>query len=828
MIMEKITIKVPEISKVSLGTTETSKLRKDINAHVADKSNPHDVTKAQLGLGNVDNVKQASKADFNLHKDDMTAHVMDTERNNWNDKYTRAEVDRTFEDFDGHVWSIIDESINESKDSLTTYVDEKNQASKADFDSHKNAEELDHPDNSVTYNKLSLEVQQMIESNDELIVAENFSELDKLNDIVILNTHEENVDFNNAIVFTNVGHEGTDYYQIALEYDVGNEGVVNVWSRKFNTQITQGSKWSKVLSKDEIITKLDEKNSEQDDAIDSNTITETAEGSAINITDSANAKLKGLKIYGKSKQFTTTGNNLMSNDYETSNPKVIYGVTFTKNSDGSITISGANDGNGNSAYRLMYDNGNTVLTLPSGTYHMIPVNGLPTNNKFDLILYDGTTYYSINGDSSTSITFTKETSFTNIYLQIGKGDINTYQSLTVYPMLSTIPITIEDYEPYTGGKSAPNPNYPQEIVNIGDGGSITTDFCGGNLFDTSKLSKGSNATLNISEDTYTITVVGGATRTYTSSLYTLEIEKLKGKTICFSLDDMTRSQEIACGPQITITKEDGSRAYYHIASYIGTLSRTIEIPETAQSVSVGIYTNNTSTALTADNTVVVKGLRININEDAGWESYQAQTATFSTPNGLPGVPVTSGGNYTDENGQQYICDEIDGDSYIHRVVKYTFDGSENWSYSTSGVSSFRLSLPDIVNYSTINIANPMLCTHYPVESSNAVYSGLDKCATIYGQIWISDSRYTDLNSWKSALSELNLSAIFILKEPIEEPLADNEILVYKALRTNKTVTNIFNDVNAHMKIDYVADPKTYIDNKFAKVENAILSLGGNV
>ena len=29
------------------------------------------------------------------------------------------------------------------------------------------------------------------------------------------------------------------------------------------------------------------------------------------------------------------------------------------------------------------------------------------------------------------------------------------------------------------------------------------------------------------------------------------------------------------------------------------------------------------------------------------------------PYGLPGVPVSSGGNYTDENGQQWICDEID-------------------------------------------------------------------------------------------------------------------------------------------------------------------------
>ncbi|MFQ8777220.1 MAG: hypothetical protein ACLR78_07145 [Roseburia sp.] len=28
-----------------------------------------------------------------------------------------------------------------------------------------------------------------------------------------------------------------------------------------------------------------------------------------------------------------------------------------------------------------------------------------------------------------------------------------------------------------------------------------------------------------------------------------------------------------------------------------------------------------------------------------------------TPNGLPGIPVSSGGNYTDERGQQWVADE---------------------------------------------------------------------------------------------------------------------------------------------------------------------------
>lgn len=48
-----------------------------------------------------------------------------------------------------------------------------------------------------------------------------------------------------------------------------------------------------------------------------------------------------------------------------------------------------------------------------------------------------------------------------------------------------------------------------------------------------------------------------------------------------------------------------------------------------------------------------------------YSPYREQLLTLPTPNGLPGIPVTSGGNYTDENGQQWVCDEVD----LERGVK---------------------------------------------------------------------------------------------------------------------------------------------------------------
>ena len=45
---------------------------------------------------------------------------------------------------------------------------------------------------------------------------------------------------------------------------------------------------------------------------------------------------------------------------------------------------------------------------------------------------------------------------------------------------------------------------------------------------------------------------------------------------------------------------------------------------------------------------------------------QSQSMSIDMPNGLPGIPVDAGGNYTDANGQQWICDEIDFLAHAHR------------------------------------------------------------------------------------------------------------------------------------------------------------------
>ena len=61
--------------------------------HVNRIDNPHQVTKDQVGLGNVDDVQQASKEDFDNHVNDAVIHVTSEDKTNWNSKATQQDID---------------------------------------------------------------------------------------------------------------------------------------------------------------------------------------------------------------------------------------------------------------------------------------------------------------------------------------------------------------------------------------------------------------------------------------------------------------------------------------------------------------------------------------------------------------------------------------------------------------------------------------------------------------------------------------------------------------------------------------------------------------
>lgn len=216
----------------------------------------------------------------------------------------------------------------------------------------------------------------------------------------------------------------------------------------------------------------------------------------------------------------------------------------------------------------------------------------------------------------------------------------------------------------------------------------------------------------------------------------------------------------------------------------------------------------------AGDTISYKNIMINKGSTAlPYEQYKETTATIPTPNGLAGIDVDSGGNYTDENGQQWICDEIikyaDGSGeYVQRIVKDIPD-----------VSTVTLS-NNIFVVSPLNPVETVLygdgyCDKYRVKKSYNSVAESDYSIGMHGggAYIINDKNYSDVESFKQFLIQEKITVIKQLATPIRTPLTAEQIAEIEKLQTFYPVTNIYNDADCGMKVTYQADSKNYIDKQ---------------
>ena len=112
------------------------------------------------------------------------------------------------------------------------------------------------------------------------------------------------------------------------------------------------------------------------------------------------------------------------------------GITFTDNGEGSITINGKNDGQGNSVFYLV-QNGSVVLPkgniVTSGLPNGCSIMGITTKGKYVTFFGSGT----LSGD----------TEFVSFYLQIASGNTTEFKNVVVKPMIEK-GSTATAYTPY--------------------------------------------------------------------------------------------------------------------------------------------------------------------------------------------------------------------------------------------------------------------------------------------------------------------------------------------------------------------------------------------
>ena len=218
---------------------------------------------------------------------------------------------------------------------------------------------------------------------------------------------------------------------------------------------------------------------------------------------------------------------------------------------------------------------------------------------------------------------------------------------------------------------------------------------------------------------------------------------------------------------------------------------------------------------------------------------EPQSLTLATPNGLPGVPVSKDGNYTDENGQQYICDEVDlgREKYVQRVKDFIFNDKTNFSIDTSAKHEnsilVDIKIEDASNRSTLS-GNPLLCDKLKACREDIFVTDEVSCGYTSGanflRVRLPISAGTTNEGVKNYLTDKSFKILYILATPIERDLTPEELAAYSSLHANYPTTVITNDAGAHMEISYVADTGTYIRNmesrlnaKLVNIQQALIS-----
>lgn len=230
------------------------------------------------------------------------------------------------------------------------------------------------------------------------------------------------------------------------------------------------------------------------------------------------------------------------------------------------------------------------------------------------------------------------------------------------------PISVDDAfpAPLCGlavyGKSTqdgtPSPDNPVPIVSAGDGGSVVVKVTGANMLEGTK--PGVKSTVyGITYTTYEngFLITGTATNDFTTLLHDDVAHPLTRGIYYLTASGLS--------PSVTLN-------FYFVGKYSSdvqnkkvTLTRDVEFSLRLQ----------IKKGTTLNTTVQVSLTR---NAITAYSPYREQLLTLPTPGGLPGIPVASGGSYTDSTGQQWMCDEVDLERgvRVQRVDKAAFDSTK--------------------------------------------------------------------------------------------------------------------------------------------------------
>ncbi len=361
----------------------------------------------------------------------------------------------------------------------------------------------------------------------------------------------------------------------------------------------------------------------------------------------------------------------------------------------------------------------------------------------------------------------------------------------------------------------PTPDAPVPIVSAGDGGSVVVKVTGKNLLHLPDGS-GTGRGVTITAKDGLISISGTATETGYSAL---EIPPF-----------------ITSGVAILSSSIASPRAALVAETWNTVLSQNTaaKMPTTATRL-VFIVTQGQTYNLTGVKVQLELGTTATT-----YSPYREQLLTLPTPNGLPGIPVTSGGNYADSTGQQWVCDEVD----LERGMK------------VKKIASFVINAENANNFFVTNdftaitvAANARLATPQKTKRDDRQYGRCVFCEALPWKIdaWASpvnaigfvEDNSVDLTIENSylGLSEASTNAerktalvkyftdnpchvVYRIATPIETPLTSDELDAYKAIVAYGPDTVVQASDGVGIKLDYQRD----VNIAIKKLEDAVASM----
>ena len=526
-----------------------------------------------------------------------------------------------------------------------------------------------------------------------------------------------------------------------------------------------------------------------------------------------NNPMNEMKVFGWSKQETTTGAQLWDEDNAISGYILADGI-----------VQNANKTNNEVTGDYQKVSGNNITLSYSVT---VPETITSQSLWFAISCYDSEKNFLKRKDfqrnnatglqkGNTTIELVENTEYIRIsWRKYADGVLMASEGTEALP-----------YEPYTGGQPSPSPDYPQQIVSAGSDGKIGVEVRGKNLVDVYGYSANGipspkaerilfntyGTTLSTTEKTDKLIVhqeiIDGATaNSYTSGYFCIginrKLETGKDYIITFNINviqnpfsvstifvlfngnEANRAEVI--GDKVTVKvsyKEDGERQYVEV--------------------------RNCGMSLEISNFMITEK-----DENTIYEPYyEPQTISISTPTGLPAIPVDSDGNYTDANGQQWISDYVDlkHGKYVQNICDLPLKDI-NLEWCTWGVNYIVSNGTGFYAYLTkyAHVGNTKTLATICQHNADAWGGRKIGCNAVVNNNYITISLHTSdlddasdnkkaIESFKKVVEQTDAHVLYVRAEPIERDLTPEEIQAYKALVTYAGTTIVENDAECYMEV----------------------------